>query len=242
MGRGDAASQVVSAFPGAYEFEVVFRFFLVEKNVRRYLDPGLGAARPDVRDRFEPAGVVERARLERDDLRRDLPPNAALAIGAPPVALATPVLRLERNHFRSALQQFERPSVDGHAHDEGAAGNGLATRAVADVEFERIFEEAIAHRTTGAASLARKVGGFRQRVSCFAGARAANRIGVQLLAPIWCSGCDALDSRDSITSERIGVNRRGIAPPDSAEAREVVVKRYSARLKHAIQRPTSSPC
>jgi hypothetical protein len=61
------------------------------------------------------------------------------------MALGAAVRWLEREHLRSALQQFERPSEDRHAQNEGAAGSGLATRAVADVEFERILKEAIAH-------------------------------------------------------------------------------------------------
>ena len=47
--------------------------------------------------------------------------------------------------------------MDRHAHDEGAARDRLTVGAVADVEFERVLEEAVAHCTAGTASFTRKV-------------------------------------------------------------------------------------
>lgn len=65
----EPVSRNASALPGAHELEVVLGLLLVEENTRRDLEPGLCAARPDVGDWLEPARVIERARLERDDFR-----------------------------------------------------------------------------------------------------------------------------------------------------------------------------
>ena len=44
------------------------------------------------------------------------------------------------------------------------------------------------------------------------------------------------------SAQRIGVNRRGIAPPDSAEPEKSDARWYSGQLMLAISRPSSTPC
>src|SRR5262245_13879063 len=125
----------------------VGRLTLVVHRIGRNRHPGLRAPGPDVSDRREPCGVVERPRLDDRGLRVALGimEQARAAVGAEEAPDDAAALELAPPHTRRAVHDRKGVARHREGKGEGAAGLPLALRAMADIEAERRRLDLVAH-------------------------------------------------------------------------------------------------
>lgn len=139
MGKaGEGLGVIVVLLPETNEFARINGPFGIGCNARRRREPRLRFAQPLVRNRLQTARLVERPRLDDDDVgvlhRRS--PQSCAARGAHLSSLGSAIRKTCRVPGGSTVQHFEVLAPDDHRQGKRASGPSLAVGAVAGIERE----------------------------------------------------------------------------------------------------------
>src|SRR5262245_43270545 len=116
------------------------------------------AARPDVRHGPDPRAVVERTRLDDDEVpgAQRVAPKPRGAVRAHHALLAAAVGHLRAVGDGFTLLHRQRAAIDHHRNAERRAGTALAVGAMAGIDGARLAADAVTHRAAQAAAGVRR--------------------------------------------------------------------------------------